>query len=136
MVERELAEGLELILSRNDRTLDSYFYATLYQNGEYYNFDLSEEQGRELLRSGVLPDYHAGTLRLVSGGAFGPVVREQAPKEYCYLNYDAWVRDDGGYAVDYRNRMYYQFQVTPAAKNTWELLGTYRREAEAKEKLG
>ncbi len=136
MVERELAEGLELILSRNDRTLDSCFYATLYQNGEYYNFDLSEEQGRELLRSGVLPDYHAGTLRLVSGWAFGPASGSEEPKEYCYLNYDAWVRDDGGYAVDYRSRMYYQFQVTPAAKNTWELLGTYRREAEAKEKLG
>ncbi len=132
MVERELAEGLELILSRNDRTLDSYFYATLYQNGEYYNIDLSEEQGRELLRSGVLPDYHAGTLRLVSDWAFSPVSGSEEPKEYCYLNYDAWVRDDGSYIVDYRNRMYYQFRVTPAAKNTWELLMKLPRESETK----
>ena len=135
MVERELAEGLELLLGRSDRSLDSYFYAAFY-DGDYYDFDLSEEQGRELLRSGVLPDWRAGTLRLVSGGAFSPVAREQEPEEYCFLYYDAWVRGDGGYDPDYRNHMYYQFQVTPKAKNTWELLRTYRREAEAKGSLG
>ena len=126
MVERELAEGLEVILSDNNRTFN--FYATLYEGEEYYNFDLSEEQGRKLLRDGVLPDWRAGTLRLVSGWAFGPVSASEEPETFYFLNYDAWFRGDGRYDADFRYRMYDQFQVTPEAKNTWELLQKYRRE--------
>ncbi len=132
MVERELAEGLELLLSRDERTLDGYFYATLYEKGVYSGFDIKEEQGRRLLRDGILPDWRAGTLHLVSGWAFDQVSAAQEPETCCYLNYDVWFRGDGSYNEDYRNRMYYQFQVTPEAKNTWELLMALPRKSEMK----
>ncbi len=131
MVERELAEGLELMLRESGRTLD--IYATHADNEEYFSFDLSEAQGRELLQSGILPDYRAGNLHLVTGWPFEEA--EDPASESCfYVDCNSWIRGDGS-DYDYLHRMYFDFRVTPAAVNSWAILQDCREKAEPEKKL-
>ena len=106
--------------------------ATGYGNlTEYGWFDLTEEQCRELITRGVLPDYDAGRLELVTEWPLG--VPNPADDGYFELNLYSWKKGNGAYN-DYRNRSHVLY-ISREATETWRLLEAYYEEWRIREEL-
>ena len=111
---RALAE----IAADRDCTISASAYGNL---SEYGWFDLTEEQCRELLQRGVLPDYDAGRLELVTEWPLG--VPNPADDGYFELDLYSWKKGNGAYN-DYRNRSHVLY-ISREATETWSLLEQY-----------
>ena len=111
---RALAE----IAADRDCTVSASAYGNF---SEYGWFDLTEEQCRELITRGVLPDYDAGRLELVTEWPLG--VPNPADDGYFELDLYSWKKGNGAYN-DYRNRSHVLY-ISREATETWSLLEQY-----------
>lgn len=116
---RALAE----IAADRDCTVSASAYGNF---SEYGWFDLTEEQCRELLQRGILPDFDAGRLELVTEWPLGisrPTDTDEGDGGYFELDLYSWKKGNGAYN-DYRNRSQVLY-ISREATNTWSLLEQY-----------
>ena len=112
LVQQKRQKELEDLLQEPGR----YFSASVcVPDGQYDWFDLSDEQCRELIRSGLLPDAAEGKVDLVSSWALGYVV--EYSEQACEVN--LWSGKEGGRYASY------DLQVGLEARRTWALLQRY-----------